>query len=260
VSPWWRVLASGASRGDEAPWSTVPLAAWLTLAGALLANALWQPHVAAPAPSPPAALAAPPPLPVLRLVALGEPELLARLLLVGLFGPAASVGMAGPAAWMGLDYERLTGWLAALLELDPTGQAPLLAAARLFGEVPDPERQRRMLAFIRQHYVADPMRRWPWLAHAVFVARHRLHDLPLALDLARELAAHADPAGVPAWARQMHLFVLEDMGEVEAVKVLIGGLLASGRLEDPNERHFLEWRLRQMEQAAGDANQARRRW
>jgi len=253
VSPWRRVLAWGASRGDEAPWSAVPLAAWVSLAGALLANALWQPHVAAPAPSPPAALAAPPPLPLLRLVALGEPELLARLLLVGLFGPAAAAGMAGSAGWLHLDYQNLARWLEALLELDPDGQAPLLAAARLFGEVPDPERQRRMLAFIRQHYGADPARRWPWMAHAVFLARHRLHDLPLALSLARELAARADPVSVPPWARQMHLFVLEDMGEVEAVKVLIGGLLASGRLEDPNERHFLEWRLRQMEQAAGDA-------
>ena len=129
------------------------------------------------------------------------------------------------------------------------GQGPLLAAARLFGEVPDPERQRRMIELIRRHYGDDPARRWPWLAHAVYLARHRLEDLPLALALARELAERADPATVPAWARQMHLFVLEDMGELEAVKILIGGLLASGHLADPNERAFLEWRLEQMEAA-----------
>jgi len=234
---------------EEAPWSAVPRAAWGVLAAALLANALWQQQVGPPEPPPAAALSQPLPLPVLRVVALGEPELLARLLLLGLFGPAAATLDDTGAGWVRLDYDRLSDWLERLLALDPQGQAPLLAAARLFGEVPDPARQRLMLEFIRRHYPEDPQRRWPWMAHGVFVARHRLDDLPLALALARELAARADPAVVPAWARQMHLFVLEDMGEVQAVKVLIGGLLQSGRLDDPNERRFLEWRLQQLEQA-----------
>jgi hypothetical protein len=247
---------------EERPWSCVPAAAWLALTAGLVANLFWQPLVAPPQALAPAQLQVPPPPALLRAAALGEPQWLARLLLLGLFGghsPAAGTSMLDGSSfgWKDLDYDRLAAWLALLLELDPVSQGPLLAAARLFGEVPDADRQRHMIAFIREHFGDDPARRWPWMAHAVFLARHRLQDLPLALEVARELAqaGERDPHTVPAWARQMHLFVLEDMGEVESVKVLIGGLLESGRLADPKERRFLEWRLRQMEDA-GPGGQA----
>lgn len=234
--PGWR-------RPDEAPWSRVPGTAWAWLLAALLLTALWVPLR-----PPPVAravdLPAAPALAPLRLLALGEPETLTRLLLALLFSYDTQPGVS--LRYRDLDYERVADWLGRLLQLDPEGQGPLLAAARLYGEVNDPPRQRRMIDFIRSHYPEDRVRRWPWMAHAVFLARHRLQDLPLALALARELAQDAPPE-VPAWARQMHLFVLEDMGEVEAAKILIGGLLSSGKLEDPNEAQFLAWRLRQME-------------
>ena len=37
----------------------------------------------------------------------------------------------------------------------------------------------------------------------------------------------------------MHVFILEDMGEIESAAVLLGGLLASGEVSDPNEARFL---------------------
>jgi hypothetical protein len=134
-----------------------------------------------------------------------------------------------------------------MLELDPRFEYPLLAASRLYGEVAVPARQRRMIDFVARQFRTDPDRRWPWMAHAVFIARHRLHDDALALALARELA-DAGASSIPSWARQMHLFILEDMGELESVKVLLGGLLASGRIEDPHERRFLSERLREIEE------------
>jgi hypothetical protein len=134
-----------------------------------------------------------------------------------------------------------------MLELDPGFQYPLLAATRVYGEVADPVRQRRMIAFVRRAYAADPARRWPWLAHAVYLARHRLDDLGLALALARELAAAPPDAPLPSWAREMHIFVLADMGELESAKVLLGGLLDSGEIDDPHERWFLSRRLDELE-------------
>jgi hypothetical protein len=37
------------------------------------------------------------------------------------------------------------------------------------------------------------------------------------------------------------------MNELEAAKIMLGGLLESGRLEDPGERRFLKARLDELE-------------
>jgi hypothetical protein len=37
------------------------------------------------------------------------------------------------------------------------------------------------------------------------------------------------------------------MNELEAAKIMLGGLLATGRIEDPEERRFLEGRLADLE-------------
>jgi hypothetical protein len=146
-----------------------------------------------------------------------------------------------------LDYTRVIGWLEGALGLDPRGQYPLLAASRLYTEVPDAAKQRQMLDFVYRAFLRDPNRRWPWLAHGVYVAEHRLHDLGLALCFARALADHASGPEVPHWAQQMQIFVLQDMGEIQAAKVLIGALLESGRISDPQELRFLAHRLRELE-------------
>ena len=48
----------------------------------------------------------------------------------------------------------------------------------------------------------------------------------------------------------MRIFVLEDMGELESAKVLLGGLLASGKIADRHERYFLTERLADIERRA----------
>jgi len=45
----------------------------------------------------------------------------------------------------------------------------------------------------------------------------------------------------------MEIFILEDMNELEAAKIMLGGLLASGRIADPAEAKFLQERLKQLE-------------
>jgi hypothetical protein len=113
-----------------------------------------------------------------------------------------------------LDYARVESWLDRILELDPGGQYPLLLAAQVYGQVPDGGKQRRMLELVYRHFLADPNRRWPWLAHAVIMARHRLEDPALALRYAQALAPM--PHGSTAsWARQMEIFCARIVGEYE---------------------------------------------
>ncbi|MCI0400336.1 MAG: hypothetical protein L0Y67_02065 [Gammaproteobacteria bacterium] len=153
-----------------------------------------------------------------------------------------------------LDYDKVTGWMELILELDPRGQYPLLAASRVYGEVPVEGKQRHMLDFVYRQFLLDPNRRWPWLAHAIYVAKHRLKDLPLALKYARAMTLYARGDNVPQWARQMEIYVLEDMGEAEGAKVLIGGLLESGTITDPHEIRFLTERLKRIEEEKSNSS------
>ena len=67
------------------------------------------------------------------------------------------------------------------------------------------------------------------------------------LGVLRVITERATGPSVPAWARDMTVLVLEEMGELEAARVLVGGLLESGRLQDPHEARFLDGKLRELE-------------
>jgi len=130
-------------------------------------------------------------------------------------------------------------------------QYPLFAASRVYSEVPDETKKRQMLEFVYQQFLIDPNRRWPMLWHAVYVAKHRLKDLPLALHYAHALASHVSIQDIPPWIKQMEIYVLEDMGEIESAKILIGGLLESGAITDTHELMFLQQRLERLEDETG---------
>ncbi|HUL92738.1 MAG TPA: hypothetical protein VLV56_10355 [Burkholderiales bacterium] len=211
-----------------------------------LKTAAPQPHASAED-LPPA-----PGIAVLRLASFGEPVALAKALMLYLQAYDYQSGSRVP--YRDLDYDRLEAWLGRILELDPQGQYPLLAASRLYAEVPVEAKQRSMLEFIHREFLLDPNRRWPWLAHATVIAKHRLHDLPLALRFARSIQLHATAADVPPWARQMELFILEDMNELEIARLIVGGYLQSGAGTDPAELKFLDQRLRELEGRAKAPN------
>lgn len=234
--------------------SAVPGVVLAALAAALTAQITVRALPAARAPQV-EPLAAPPSAAVLRLASFGEPVALAKLLMLHL--QAADARANDPTPYRDLDYGRVETWLERILELDPAGQYPLLAASRLYAEVPDTAKARRMLEFVAREFLVDPDRRWPWLAHATLLAKHRLHDLPLALRLAETLERNARPGSAPAWARQMRAFILEDMNELEAARAVIGGYIESGRLQDAGERRFLEQRLQEIEARIAGASAVR---
>lgn len=187
---------------------------------------------------------------LLRLAALGEPQALARLSM--LYVQAFDSRSGNRLPYRNLDYDRLIGWLDAIIDLEPRSQYPFFSAARIYAEVNDPVRQRKILEFIARRFLEDPDRRWPWLAHAALLAKHQLKDLALARRLAASIDRHAKAPDVPAWARQMEIFILEDLDELESARVLIGALLASGRIADPEELRFLDRRLKELEAHSQD--------
>ena len=89
------------------------------------------------------------------------------------------------------------------------------------------------------------------MAHVTLLARHRLKDLDLALEYARDLSNHTRPGDIPFWARDLTVLLLEDLCELEAARVLLGGMLADGTVTDPGELAFLERKLSALEASDG---------
>jgi hypothetical protein len=194
----------------------------------------------------------PPPLVALRLASLGDSVALGKLLM--LYLQAFDYRSDNRVPYKDLDYGRLEGWLGRILELDPEGQYPLLAASRLYAEVPVDAKQRQMLEFVYRQFFADPNRRWPWLAQAALIAKHRLHDLTLARRYAAAIQRYATASDVPPWARQMEIFILEDMNELDAARIMIGGIIQSGKVRDRAELQFLDKRLKELEKRTRERN------
>lgn len=181
----------------------------------------------------------------LELIGLADKIAMSKLTMLWLQAFDDQPGISIP--FRELDYAKIIDWLNVILTLDSRTQYPLLAASRIYSEVPDENRKRMMLEFVYRKFLENPNRRWPALAQAVYVAKHQLKDLPLALRYANALAKNVSSDKVPFWAKQMNIYVLEDMNEIESAKVLIGGLLDSGEIKDEHELKFLKERLKKLE-------------
>jgi len=214
---------------------------WL-LAATLAAQFWWH----AQGPLPEARAVDLPPAPhagLLRAASFGEPVAAAQMLLLYLQAFDNQPGISIPFAE--LDYVRVMGWLEAALRLDSRTNYPLMMASQLYGQVADPAKQRAMCDFVHARFLEAPDLRWRWLAHCAIMAKHRLRDTNLALRYAADITRHAGSAS--GWARQMQVFILEDLGETDSARILLGGLLANDEVKDPAELHFLTERLKALE-------------
>ncbi|MCH9047464.1 MAG: hypothetical protein IH836_00750 [Proteobacteria bacterium] len=180
-----------------------------------------------------------------QLFGLGDSIMISKIFMLWLQAFDNQPGVSVP--FKNLDYGRVINWLERILALDPKGQYPLLAAGRIYGAVADDEKNRQMLAFIYEQFPKDPNQRWPSMTHAIYIAKHRIKDYPLALKFAHAVAQQVTANNIPSWVKQMEIYVLEDMGEIESAKILIGGLLESGAITDDHELQFLQDRLDRLE-------------
>jgi hypothetical protein len=225
--------------------SFIPKILWFTLLLSFFLQCLWhfsfsQQEVKR------YALHTPPQYSFIKLVSLNDPVSAAKMTMLWLQAfdnqPGVSLSLKE------LDYDKVIEWLDLIMELDNRIQYPLLAAIRFYAEVNDVEKQRKMISYVSKKFLENPNDRWSFMTHAVYIAKHRVKDMQLARESAMLIRQHAKGDSVPYWAKQMEIFVLEDMGELESAMVLLGGLLESGELKDPHQRKFLGQRLEEIKQ------------
>lgn len=222
---------------------SVPLGILLLLVISLSAQILWYKQLPSPYQNV-KSLDFPPNSDLLHIFSLGDRVASSRLIMLWLQAFDNQNGKF--LSYKELNYKALRRWLESILYLDPHTEYPLMAASHLYSSVPVPEKKREMLDFIYEQFFINPKHRWQWLSQAAMIAKYQLKDLPLALQFAESITKYAD-SSMPSWAREMQIFILEDMGELERARFIVGGLLASGQVTDKNEIKFLNQKLEELE-------------
>lgn len=137
------------------------------------------------------------------------------------------------------DYANLEAWFHLTRDMDPISNYVPFLAAYFFGGMEiagaeDKERLRHVVNYLAREGQEPYPEKWRWLAQAAYLARYKIEDLDLALELANKVAVL--PGDVAPWARQLPAFVQLKMGNKEAAyQIMLQMLKTEGSKLHPNE-------------------------
>ena len=154
-----------------------------------------------------------------------------------------------------LDYQKLGAWLLTMNEVNPSSDYPGFLASRIYAQVASQDKVRRMIGIIEELFERDPVRHWRRMTEATLLAKHKLKDLPLALELAEKVAALPPSMDLPQWARDMRVILLDELDQNESALVLISSMIESGTITSPDELRFLKARLLKIQQKLLESGQ-----
>ena len=173
----------------------------------------------------------------MELLALGDKEFLFRYFTLSLQNAGDLCGKTTPLNQY--DYALLHRWFLTLDELNHTSNWQPFLAAYNYSLSQNPKDAKIMVDYLRKHAKKLPQNKWRWLAHAVYIAKHRAKDLDLALEVALELS-NLDEPNVPLWARQLSAFVSKEKGDFSLAKKIMLGILATDKNISENESRFMQ--------------------
>jgi len=190
---------------------------------------------------------------IYRGLAMGSQQLMGYLLALRLQLHDNQVGRH--FSYSLIDYRILIEWLDRITELSQGTEYPMLLASRIYSSTGDPERLRRIIAFIERRFDDDPQKHWRRLAEACLLAKHKLGDLELALSLAEKLALQPPSVEMPRWARDFRFLLLAELNELEAAIAIIRAMLDTDSIQDPDELLFLREKLLDFQQKLFESQQ-----
>jgi tetratricopeptide (TPR) repeat protein len=154
------------------------------------------------------------------------------------------------------DYPALVSWFTLLDQLDPRSNAVPVLAAYWFGYTPIDADARLVVDYLVARSQTDRQTGWRWLVEAVYLARYRLNDPDLALELAHH-AAQADLPNAPFYVRHLPAFIELQLGRREAAIVLLKALLEANPNLPEDQADLLLYMIGRIERdEAGGADAA----
>ncbi len=191
---------------------------------------------------------------IYRGLAMGSEQLFSYLLAIRLQLHDNQAGRH--IRYRNIDYRLLINWLDEIHGLNIQSEYPMMLASRVYSQTKDKQRLRLILNYIDQAFMADPQLHWRHQAEATVIAKHKLDDLELALQMAQRLADLPQSIVMPRWARDMHFLLLGDLNEFESALVIIDALLKSDAVNDPDEKRFLREKLLSFQQNLSEIQQS----
>lgn len=137
------------------------------------------------------------------------------------------------------NYKNVGSWLFMVDQLNSESEYAPWLAGYYFGSTQTPDQLGPVITYLRMVGKYPEKDKWRWLGQAVFLAKHKMKDDKLALQLADELAETYRP-GMPAWPLQMKAIVASEMGEKDMAYGMIVEMLKNDTAGmDPNEVNFM---------------------
>lgn len=137
------------------------------------------------------------------------------------------------------NYMNLGTWFELADSLNPHSNYVPFLAAYYFGANQDPSQLMPVINYLRRVGTYQDADKWRYLGQAVFLAKHKMKDNALALQLADELAG-TYKIGMPAWPLQMKAIIASEMGEKEmAYNLLLDTIQNKKEGMDPVEINYM---------------------
>jgi hypothetical protein len=137
------------------------------------------------------------------------------------------------------NYPNLGTWFDLADNLNKRSNYVPFLAAYYFGGSQDPSELMPVINYLRRVGAYPYEDKWRYLGQAVFLAKHKMKDTQIALELADELAKTYKP-GMPAWPLQMKAIIASEMGEKEmAYNLMVDAITNQKEGMDPIEINYM---------------------
>lgn len=150
------------------------------------------------------------------------------------------------------DYPELLEWFRMMDTLDWRSNFIPSIAAYYFSRTQNTPDVKYMVEYLLEHGLRDPEEKWWWLSQGIYLANHVIKDKESAFKMAQALKTVEKD--IPMWARQMEVFLREDLGETGAAEEVMCEIIAGNVDWDaiPEQElnfmtHFFEERLKTVE-------------
>lgn len=138
------------------------------------------------------------------------------------------------------NYTSLGQWFNLLDSMDPHSDFVPLLAAYYFSATQTPLKQLPpVISYLEKVGSRPEGEKWRWLAQAMYLERHKMHNMNEALRLSKKLGDMYRP-GMPAWTLQTQALITDKMGDKQAAYAMLKVMLSTQTDQmDPAEVYFM---------------------